>query len=98
MNHSEAEMSDVLVVLDVKGQEAAEKAVEGLKAAGLEVVDVNGDEGVIEGSIEAAKVSDLKHLSGVCYVRSVFNYTADHPLEDSCDREKNQDEESDADC
>ncbi|HXE55259.1 MAG TPA: hypothetical protein VN541_19705 [Tepidisphaeraceae bacterium] len=87
MSHHDAEISDVYVVLDGKGQEAVEGALGTLRACGLEVVDVNHDEGVVEGSIDASKVSDLKKLPGVCYVRSVFTYTADFPTGDPRDKD-----------
>ena len=62
-------------------------AVESLKKLGLQVCNVNNDEGVIEGSIDTAKVHDLKTVPGVCYVRSVFTYTADYPTGDPRDQD-----------
>ena len=87
MNHRDAEITDVLVVLDCQGEEAVNDALGKLKSLGLEVVDVSNDEGVIEGSIDAAKVGDLKSVPGVCYVRSVFTYTADYPAGDPRDQD-----------
>lgn len=97
MNHHDAEIADVVLVLDCQGQGAIDDAMAGLKAIGLEIVDTNPDEGVIEGSIEAAKVHDLKTISGVSYVRSVFTYTADFPKGDPRDKDddEGQDERED---
>jgi len=90
MNHHDAEIADVVLVLDCQGQEAVDEAMGRLKALGLEVVDANPEEGVIEGSIDAAKVHELKGVPGVSYVRSVFTYTADFPKGDP--RDKDDDE------
>ena len=79
MNHHDAEMTDVVVVLDGQGQQSVEQAIERLKALGLEITDVQNDEGVVEGSIDSCKVPALKTVPGVCYVRSVFSYIADYP-------------------
>lgn len=90
MNHHDAEIADVVLVLDCQGQEAVDRAMAGLKAIGLEIVDTNPDEGVIEGSIEAAKVHDLKTVAGVSYVRSVFTYTAEFPKGDTGDQDPDE--------
>jgi hypothetical protein len=97
MNHHDEEITDVVVVLDCKGQVAIDKAVEQLKGMGMEVIDVNVDEGVIEGSVESARVPDLKKVDGVCYVRSVFTYTADFPVGDPRDKDKAPDEQVELD-
>ena len=90
MNHHDAEIADVVVVLADQGQEPLDQALGRLKALGLQVVDTNPDEGVVEGNIEADKVGDLKKAPGVSYVRSVFTYTADYPVGDP--RNKDEDE------
>lgn len=87
MNHHDAEISEVVVVLDCKGQEAADGALGKLKEIGLIVSNINPDEGVIEGCIESTCVQDLKFVPGVCYVRSVFSYTADYPPGDPRDKD-----------
>ncbi len=87
MNHHDAEITDVVVVLDGQGAKSMDSTVSSLKQLGLEVSTVNNDEGVIEGSINTDKVHDLKTVPGVCYVRSVFTYTADYPCGDPRDRD-----------
>ena len=87
MNHHDAEITEVVVVLDGKGDDSVNQAIGRLKELGLQVSDTNGDEGVIEGSIDASRVGDLKSVPGVCYVRSVFSYTADYPPGDPRDKD-----------
>ena len=87
MNHHDAEITDVVVVLDGQGGQSMDAALAKLKACGLEVCSVRNDEGVIEGSIDTSKVHDLKAVPGVCYVRSVFTYTADFPTGDPRDKD-----------
>jgi hypothetical protein len=87
MHHHDAEITDVVVVLDGQGAKSIDTAVANLKQLGLEVCAVNNDEGVIEGSIDTEKVHGLKAVPGVCYVRSVFSYTADYPVGDPRDKD-----------
>jgi hypothetical protein len=88
MNHHDAEIADVVIVLSDQGQVPLDDAIDRLKAVGLEIVDTNPDEGVVEGSIQADKVHDLKKVPGVSYVRSVFTYTADYPEGDPRDQDE----------
>jgi hypothetical protein len=87
MNHHDAEITDVVVVLDGQGGKSIDAAVASLKQLGMEVGSINNGEGVIEGSIDTAKVHDLKAVPGVCYVRSVFSYVADYPAGDPRDKD-----------
>ena len=87
MNHHDAEISDVVVVLDEEGQNTAETIIGRLKELGMEVASINCDEGVIEGSIDAGRVNEIKTVPGVAYVRSVFTYTADYPCGDPRDKD-----------
>ena len=87
MNHHDEEITDVVVVLDGQGSKSIDSAVESLKKLGLEVDTINNDEGVVEGSICTEKVPTLKTVPGVCYVRSVFTYTADYPTGDPRDKD-----------
>jgi hypothetical protein len=87
MNHHDAEITDVVIVLEDKSSCSIDESISKCKALGLEVVDVNVDECVIEGSIDAARVGELKKVPGVSYVRSVFSYTADYPSDDPRDKD-----------
>ncbi|HSU66952.1 MAG TPA: hypothetical protein VLJ39_08785 [Tepidisphaeraceae bacterium] len=91
MNHHDAEITDVVVVLDNHGLQEIDSCVGSLKSVGMEVVDVNKDEGVVEGNIEADKVHHLKTVTGVSYVRSVFTYVADFPAGDPRDKDGPED-------
>jgi hypothetical protein len=79
MSHEEAELSDVVIVLvDEPGMTTADAAKK-LSEQGLSVTDIDEDDGVVEGTIETAKIPQLKKLNFVKYVRDVFNYVADYP-------------------
>ena len=87
MNHHDADITDVVVVFDGQGAKTMDSAVATLKQMGMEICTVKKDEGVIEGSIDSDKVQQLKTVPGVCYVRSVFTYTADYPTGDPRDQD-----------
>lgn len=87
MNHHDAEITEVVVVLDCKGEQSVSQSVEKLKEMGLQVFDINNEEGVVEGCIDSARVHEIKSVPGVCYVRSVFSYTADYPPGDPRDKD-----------
>jgi hypothetical protein len=79
MGHDDAELSEVTVVLaDDPGMSAKDAAAK-LAEAGLAVSDVDESNGVVEGTIETAKITLLKKLEFVKYIRDVFNYVADYP-------------------
>ena len=85
MNHRDAEISDVVVVLEDLNDEQTQEVVKQLQTAGLQVSNVDNDGSVVEGSIDTAKVHDLKLVSRVRYVRSVMSYTVDYPPGDPRD-------------
>jgi hypothetical protein len=74
MAESEEEMSDVMVVLADEPGMTVQEAVAKLQAAQLSVTNVDEDDGVVEGTIDAGKVAALRGLPFVKYVRDVFNY------------------------
>jgi septation ring formation regulator EzrA len=84
---SDGYFSDVVVMLEELTTEQTNQVVERLKAAGLEVSRVDDDMSVVEGTIDAARAHDLKHIENVRYVRSVFTYLADYPPGDPRDRD-----------
>ncbi|MGA2440626.1 MAG: hypothetical protein ABSH08_06690 [Tepidisphaeraceae bacterium] len=82
MAHQDAELSDVVVVLvdepDMTTLDAADK----LRDMGLAVSDFDEADGVVQGTIETAKIRLLEQLEFVKHVRNVFNYIADYPTSD----------------
>lgn len=84
----DGEVTEVVVVLDELDAAGMGRVVEQLRGAGLEVWKVDEDESVVEGSIDAAKVQDLKKaVPQVRYVRSVLTYTVNYPPGDPRDRD-----------
>jgi hypothetical protein len=91
MAHQDAELSDVVVVLVDEPGMTTEDAASKLRDLGLTVSDVDEANGVVEGTIETAKIKALIQLEFVKYVRNVFNYIADHPPGDPRNLDRNQD-------
>jgi hypothetical protein len=87
MEHRDAELSDIEVVLEEEPGITTAKAAEKLTSLGLCVSNVDHENCIIEGTIDCAKVNSLKSLDFVKYVRVVFNYIADYPPGDprNCD-------------
>jgi hypothetical protein len=82
----DAYMSEIVAVIDDKSCENLDAMVKQLRDAGMEVSQVNPNEGVVEGLVEASKVKQIDDLPGVEYVRTVFTYAADYPPGDPRDR------------
>ena len=83
----DAYLSDVVIMLEELTTEQTNECVEQLKKAGLEVSRVDDDRSVVEGTIETSKAHDLKHVTHVRYVRTVFTYEANYPPGDPRDRD-----------
>ncbi|HTL28553.1 MAG TPA: hypothetical protein VL282_05015 [Tepidisphaeraceae bacterium] len=91
MSHQDAYVSDIVVVITDDAGHQLDDTIDRLKAEGLQVQNVNKDQGVIEGSCPASKVKTIDHLPGVSYVRSVFTYVADYPPGDPRDLDGQED-------
>jgi len=91
MEHQDDELSDVVVVLVDEPGMTTEAAAEQLKPLGLEVSNVDEENGVVEGTIETAKIKSLQRPPFVKYVRTVFNYLTDS----ESNAAKNQDSDED---
>src|SRR5205823_7558761 len=87
MSHQDAEITDVVVVLSCPDDTKLEGVVASLKAAGLSVDTIDAENGVVEGSIDSARVRDLNKVECVRYVRPVFSYIADYPAGDPRDKD-----------
>ncbi len=92
MSHRDAEISDVVIVLDTMDEQTRQAIIDGLKAMGMCIENVNSDTNMIEGCIETPRVRDVEKLDKVRYVRRVFSYTADYPVGDPRDRDLCEDE------
>ena len=87
MNHRDAEMTEVLVVLDELDDAQTVRVVDLLKGKGLEVFKVDNDESVVDGTIESDKVKSLKDVESVRFVRSILTDTVDYPPGDPRDKD-----------
>ncbi|HLL90572.1 MAG TPA: hypothetical protein VK324_14825 [Tepidisphaeraceae bacterium] len=85
MNHCDAHVSEVTVVIKQQFPDTAAAAEELKKAFALEVSEVNEDQGVVVGLIDSGKVHDLQKHPQVEYARVGFSYVADYPTGDPRD-------------
>ncbi len=92
MNHRDAEMTEVVIVLDDLPEDQTNQVVERLSSAGLEVFKVDHEQSFVEGSIESHKVHGLKELPSVRYIRAVLTYTVDYPPGDPRDQDGPEDD------
>lgn len=93
MNHRDAEITEVVVVLDDLDDAQTNRVVEQLKSVGLEVSKVNNEESIVEGAIDSTRLGELKKCDSVRYVRNVLTYTVDYPPGDPRDQDGPEDEE-----
>ncbi|HUB23833.1 MAG TPA: hypothetical protein VL992_00290 [Tepidisphaeraceae bacterium] len=77
MADPEVEMTDIVVVLDDSTGAKLDELVASLKQAGVQIDDVDQDNGVVEGSVQTAKVKSIEKIPNVKYVRGVFNYLSE---------------------
>ena len=75
----DAYMSEIVAVISDDCADEMDDMVKRLEDVGVEVSNVNTNEGVIEGLVEAAKVKEIDDMRGVDYVRTVFTYAANFP-------------------
>ncbi len=87
MEHRDAEVADVVVIIDAKYAGRNQEVVDRLQAMGMQIDSVDDDDGAVEGTVEAAKLRDIEKLEGVEDVRVVFAYIADYPQGDPRDRD-----------
>jgi hypothetical protein len=92
-NHQDAEITEIVVVLDKVFENRVQEAVELLKAAGMDVFSSDEEDNVVQGAIESIKVSSIQLIPGVNYVRSVLTYIADYPAGDPRDQDGAEDDD-----
>ena len=83
MEYSDAEVADIVVIIDEKFAGRNQEVVDRLKNAGMRIDSVDDDDGAVEGTVEAAKLPEIEKIEGVEDVRIVFAYIADKTREDS---------------
>ena len=94
MEHRDAEITEILVVISEKYGDRLAEAACLLNAAGLEILSTDEEEGIVGGTIESYKLPTLQTLECVNYVRTVLTYIADFATGDP--RDLDGDEEDDA--
>jgi hypothetical protein len=83
----DANISDIVVVLDPAYEHRLADALAILKEHGMEVRDADDDNSVVEGTIDSSRLHALEHLECVDYVRRIFSYDANYPPGDPRDRD-----------
>jgi hypothetical protein len=92
-NHQDAEITEIVVVLEKIFENRLHEAVEILKAAGMDVFSSDEEDNVVEGAIESVKLVEIQKIPGVNYVRSVLTYIADYPAGDPRDQDGAEDDD-----
>jgi MoaA/NifB/PqqE/SkfB family radical SAM enzyme len=93
MNHRDAEITEVVVVIHKTHCERLDEVVDRLKKFGVEVFSIDEEECVVSGSIETFKLPELEKVECVNYVRSVMTYIADYPVGDPRNKDVAEDDE-----
>jgi delta 1-pyrroline-5-carboxylate dehydrogenase len=82
MDHRDAEMSDIVVVMDDCAGANIDELVARLTSLGVTVEEVDRDNCTVEGAVVSTQLPAIHKLANVKYVRDVFNYVADYPVGD----------------
>jgi hypothetical protein len=86
-DHRDAEITEVVVVLDKRWENNLKDAVDQLTKAGMEIYKADDDNSVVEGCADSCKVHDIEKLECVDYVRKVMTYIVDYPPGDPRDKD-----------
>ena len=73
----ETEMLDVVVTLDAAAPGDVRAALPALQRAGLQVVKVDESNGIVEGTLPANRLAELRRVKPARYVRQAFEYIAE---------------------
>jgi len=96
MNHRDAEITEVVVVIHKTHCERLSDVIEKLKSLGVEIFSIDEEECIVNGSVETFKLPMLEKIESVNYVRSVMTYIADYPVGDPRDKDLVEDDDEDA--
>lgn len=88
--HRDASMSDVTIVLDVRYGDKMAEVTDELKKLGVQVSETDDDQGVVAGTVETFRITDVQKLDCVDYVRVEFTYIADYPTGDPRDLDQEE--------
>ena len=83
----DANISDIIVMLDRAYENRLNDVVAMLTNAGMEISNAYDDNSVVEGCITSDKLHALERLDCVDYVRRIFSYDANYPPGDPRDRD-----------
>jgi hypothetical protein len=79
MDHQDAEITEMVIIMSRSCEGRLPEAVEALKKAGVDVISVDEEEFVVSGTIDAGRISVIEKLECVNYVRLVQTYIAERP-------------------
>lgn len=82
MEHRDAELSDITVVLKAECAEKLDDTVAELRKLEMEIDQTDADNGIVEGTVRADKLANIRSFPCVQYVRVEFTYIADYPSDD----------------
>jgi hypothetical protein len=85
--HRDAEIAEVVVVLDQSCERDLPATLQRLTEIGLEVIQTDDQSLTIDGTVDASKVAALQKLECVKYVRVSMTYIADYPPGDPRDKD-----------
>jgi len=91
MEHRDAIVSEVIVVVDESTERPLSAIAKDAQAVGLGVDNTDNDNGAIEGTILSNKLPELRAIDGVKYVRITMEYIADYPKGDPRDTDGDMD-------
>jgi hypothetical protein len=69
-------ISEIIVVVDAERCQNLNDIAAKLTAAGMNGLEVNENEGIIEGTVSTSLLKQIESLAGIDYVRIVFTYNA----------------------
>ncbi len=90
MNHRDALISEVIVVVDATPDNQFQAILTSVALVGLEIDDSNPNNGSIGGTIDSNRLPELRAVNGVKYVRITMEYIADFPAGDPRDLDKEE--------
>jgi hypothetical protein len=85
--HRDAEIAEVVIVLDQTCSQDLPAAVQRMKDVGLELTETDEQSLTVGGTVDASRLAALQKLDCVKYVRVSMTYIADYPPGDPRDKD-----------